>query len=148
MEKSLYQAPQGIADLPDGTEPAMEIEIIDPEEVNIHAGGVDLSISKGGDEDFTRNLAEDMDEGTLKKISGDLMEDIDGDINSRKDWADMFVKGLDVLGMKYEERTEPWNGACGVYSTVLTEAAVKFQSETIIETFPAAGPVKRRSLVR
>lgn len=142
MEKSLYQAPQGIADLPDGMDTAMEIEIVDPEEVNIHAGGMDLSISKGGDEDFTRNLAEDMDEGMLKTISGDLLDDIDADISSRKDWAEMFVKGLDVLGMKYEERTEPWNGACGVYSTVLTEAAVRFQSETIIETFPAAGPVK------
>jgi hypothetical protein len=70
------------------------------------------------------------------------MGDVEGDISSRKDWVEMFVKGLEVLGMKYEERTEPWNGACGVYSTILTEAAIRFQSDTIIETFPAQGPVK------
>jgi len=142
MEKSLYQAPVGIANLPDAGEPAMEIEIEDPEAVHIHAGPVDIELSKGGDEEFSKNLAEDMDESTLATIASDLMADIEADINSRKDWVEMFVKGLDVLGMKYEERTEPWNGACGVYSTILTEAAVRFQSETILETFPAAGPVK------
>jgi hypothetical protein len=83
-----------------------------------------------------------MDDGTLATIGSDLVEDGSSDITSRKDWVEMYVKGLDVLGMKYEDRTEPWNGACGVFSTILTEAAVRFQSETIIETFPAAGPVK------
>jgi hypothetical protein len=92
--------------------------------------------------EFDANLAEEMDDGTLQKIAGDIMGLVDSDIDSRKDWVDMYVKGLEVLGMKYEERTEPWNGACGVFSTLLTEAAVRFQSETIIETFPAAGPVK------
>jgi hypothetical protein len=71
-----------------------------------------------------------------------LVELVEADISSRKDWAESFVKGLEVLGVNYEERTEPWNGACGVYSTVLTEAAIRFQSESIMETFPAAGPVK------
>jgi hypothetical protein len=93
-------------------------------------------------EEFDANLAEYMDEGELQTLASDLIGDIEGDINSRKDWVEMFVKGLDVLGMKYEERTEPWNGACGVYSTILTEAAIRFQSDTIIETFPAQGPVK------
>jgi hypothetical protein len=83
-----------------------------------------------------------MDEGELEKLGSDLVGEVESDISSRKDWVDMYVKGLEVLGMKYEERTEPWTGACGVFSTLLTEAAVRFQSETIIETFPAQGPVK------
>ena len=93
-------------------------------------------------EAFGDNLAEYMDEGALNSLAGELVALVDADVSSRKDWVDMYVKGLEVLGMKYEERTEPWEGACGVYSTVLTEAAIRFQSETIIETFPAAGPVK------
>jgi hypothetical protein len=91
---------------------------------------------------FDANLAEFMDEGELEKLGSDLVGEVESDISSRKDWVEMYVKGLEVLGMKYEERTEPWTGACGVFSTLLTEAAVRFQSETIIETFPAQGPVK------
>lgn len=91
---------------------------------------------------FGANLAESMDEGELSKLSGELIDLVEADINSRKDWVDTFVKGLEVLGMKYEERTEPWNGACGVYSTLLTEAGIRFQAEMITETFPAQGPVK------
>jgi hypothetical protein len=126
-------------------EPDIEIEIVNPEGVRIDMDGLEIELDADGageEEEFDSNLAEFMDAGELEKVAGDIMGDIDGDIASRKDWVDMFVKGLDVLGMKYEERTEPWLGACGVYSTVLTEAAVRFQSETIIETFPAAGPVK------
>jgi hypothetical protein len=93
-------------------------------------------------EDFDANLAEYMDEGDLQSLASDLVGMVDADINSRKDWADMYVKGLEVLGMKYEERAEPWLGACGVYSPILTEAAIRFQSEMITETFPAQGPVK------
>ena len=125
-------------------EPALEIEIEDPESVSIGMGGVEITLEPDApsSEDFDANLAEFMDEGELQSLASDLMGDVEGDIASRKDWVEMFVKGLDVLGMKYEERTEPWNGACGVYSTILTEAAVRFQSDTIIETFPAQGPVK------
>jgi len=94
------------------------------------------------DSDFDDNLAEILDDGALGKIASELVELVEADIASRKDWAESFVKGLEVLGVNYEERTEPWNGACGVYSTVLTEAAIRFQSESIMETFPAAGPVK------
>ena len=83
-----------------------------------------------------------LDEGELEKIGAELVELVDADIFSRKEWAETYVKGLEVLGIKYEERTEPWNGACGVYSTILTEAAIRFQAESIMETFPAAGPVK------
>jgi hypothetical protein len=82
----------------------------------------------------------------LQDLSGDLVELIETDIGSRKEWADTFVKGMDVLGFKYEERTEPWDDACGVYSTVLAEAAIRFQAETMSETFPAAGPVKTKIL--
>jgi hypothetical protein len=141
MDKSLYQAPEGIATL---EEDPIEIEIVDPEEVTISAGGMEIILEPGSDEvgDFNSNLAEMLDDGILADISSELIELVDADINSRKDWAETFVKGLEVLGLQYEERTEPWNGACGVYSTILTEAAIRFQSESIMETFPAAGPVK------
>jgi hypothetical protein len=127
-----------------GDEPAFEIEIVDPEAVRIGVGGLEISLEKEPEtaEDFDANLAEYMDDGELQSLASELTALIDADINSRKDWADMYVKGLEVLGMKYEERAEPWMGACGVYSPLLTEAAIRFQSEMITETFPAQGPVK------
>ena len=125
-------------------ETPIEIEIEDPESVKIGMGGVEIEIEPGGDEEeeFDSNLAEFMKEGDLQKVASDVMELIEADITSRKDWADTYVKGLDVLGLRYDEVTEPWDGACGVFSTLLTEAAIRFQSESIMETFPAAGPVK------
>ena len=143
IENSLYAAPLGLDSLGEKESP-IEIEIEDPESVTINAGDMEITIVPDGEDDFGKNLAEDMDEGELQKIASDLIEEIDADITSRRDWVEMYVKGLEVLGMKYEERTEPWNGACGVYSTVLTEAAIRFQSETITETFPAQGPVKTK----
>jgi len=127
-----------------GDEPMVEIEIEDPESVKIGIDGVEIELEPGREtaEDFDANLAEYMDEGDLQGLASDLIGLVDADINSRKDWADMYVKGLEVLGMKYEERAEPWLGACGVYSPILTEAAIRFQSEMITETFPAQGPVK------
>ena len=127
-----------------GDEPMIEIEIEDPESVKIGMGGLEIELEPGqeGPEDFGANLAEYMDDGDLEGIASELIGLVDADINSRKDWADMYVKGLEVLGMKYEERAEPWLGACGVYSPILTEAAIRFQSEMITETFPAQGPVK------
>ncbi len=127
-----------------GDEPAIEIEIEDPEGVSIGIDGVEIELMPEPETaaTFDANLAEYMDEGELQTLASDLIALVDADINSRKDWTDMFVKGLEVLGMKYEERTEPWNGACGVYSPLLTEAAIRFQSEMITETFPAQGPVK------
>jgi hypothetical protein len=143
IEKSLNPAPLGLDALEMDDSPAMEIEIINPEGLKIGIDGVEIDLMpEEDDEDFSDNLAEYMDDSELQKIASDLIEMVDTDVNSRKDWVEMYVKGLDVLGMKYEERTEPWLGACGVFSTVLTEAAVRFQSETIIETFPAQGPVK------
>jgi len=125
-------------------EPALEIEIEDPESVKIGIDGVEIELMPEPEtaDTFDANLAEYMDDGELQSLASELVSLVDADINSRKDWTDMFVKGLEVLGMKYEERTAPWNGACGVYSPLLTEAAIRFQSEMITETFPAQGPVK------
>jgi len=125
-------------------EPALEIEIEDPEGLKIGIDGVEIDLMPETQtaEEFDANLAEYMDESELQSLASELVDLVDADINSRKDWSEMFVKGLEVLGMKYEERTEPWNGACGVYSPLLTEAAIRFQSEMITETFPAQGPVK------
>lgn len=143
IEKSLYQAPAGIDD---GESEAIEIEVVDPESMSIKMDGVEIDIEPHeiGETDFDANLAEFMDESELTSLGSDLTSDVENDENSRKDWADMLVKGLEVLGIKYEERTEPWNGACGIFSTLLSEAAIRFQSETIMETFPAQGPVKTK----
>jgi hypothetical protein len=123
-------------------EMGIEIEIEDPESVSVGIDGLEVTILPGEEDDFNENLAEVIEEKYLTSIATELIDLVETDINSRKDWVDAFVKGLDVLGMKYEERTEPWNGACGVYSTLLTEAAIRFQAEMITETFPAQGPVK------
>ena len=123
--------------------PAIEIEIDNPDDVTIGIDGLEIDLMpETTEEEFDSNLAEFMDESELQSIASDLIALVDADTNSRKDWVDAFVKGLEVLGMKYEERTEPWSGACGVYSTLLTEAAIRFQAEMITETFPAQGPVK------
>jgi len=143
MDKSLYAAPQGLDEF--GEEGVLEIEIENPEGVKIGIDGLEIDLMPEedfGTAAFDDNLAEFIDESELGKIGSDIMAMVEADITSRKDWTEMFVKGLEVLGMKYEERTDPWTGACGVFSTLLTEAAVRFQSETIIETFPAQGPVK------
>jgi hypothetical protein len=148
MEKSLYAAPAALdlEKLVQDDTPAIEIEIEDPESVKIGMGGMEIDLEPGSDTDedipFDANLAEYMDERELNKIAGEIVELVEADIASRKEWVETYVNGLEVLGMRYEERTEPWDGACGVFSTLLTEAAIRFQSETIIETFPASGPVK------
>ena len=144
MDKGLYQAPQGIMAT---QEPPLEIEIVDPEEVKIGLDGktlVDIKPEDEEDDSFDDNLAEEIDEGTLQTIASDLIGLIDADVAARKDWSDTYVDGLKLLGLKYEETTEPWAGACGVYHPMLAEAVVKFQSEAIMETFPAMGPVKTK----
>jgi hypothetical protein len=145
IDKGLYQAPQGMADLEN--EPPLEIEIVNPEEVHIGVDGMPiLDIEQAEEEDnkFDENLAENIDEGILQTIASDLVGLVDADVAARKDWADTYVEGLKLLGLKYEETTEPWAGACGVYHPMLAEAVVKFQSEAIMETFPAMGPVKTK----
>ena len=144
IDKAFYQAPQGLDQVSEVEEP-IEIEIEDPESVSISQGDFMLEIAKGEEEDgFDDNLAEKMDEKELAELAGNLIGDFEGDIDSRKDWVKTYVDGLELLGMKLEERTEPWPGACGVYHPLLSEAVVKFQAETMMETFPAAGPVKTK----
>ena len=156
IEKGLYSAPMGLTEefelddsaAEEGTE--LAIEIIDPEAVILDDGSVEITLIPDADEfdllGFDANLAEGLDEGELRELSGDLIGLVEADIESRKEWADTFVKGLDTLGLKYEERTDPWEGACGVHSAVLAEAAIRFQAETMSETFPAAGPVRVKIL--
>jgi hypothetical protein len=143
MDKSLSQAPQGLEELA-SAQPDLSIEIENPESVTLEDGSMEITIEPGKEEDdeFNDNLAEDMDEGQLTELSGDLIGEYDADINSRKDWLTTYVDGLELLGLKVEDRTEPWPGACNVYHPLMTEALVKFQAETMMETFPAAGPVK------
>ena len=157
IEKGLYAAPEGMDDLLEGEVMddaleggALEIEIVDPESVTLSDGSMEITLIPDADEadlmSFDANLAEALDDSELQGLAQDLIGLIDADTDSRKDWADTFVKGLDVLGFKYEERTDPWDGACGVYSTILAEAAIRFQAETMSETFPAAGPVRVKIL--
>jgi hypothetical protein len=143
MDKSLSQAPQGLEELA-SAQPDLSIEIENPESVTLDDGSMEITIVPGkeDDDEFNDNLAEGMDEGQLTELSGDLIGEYDADINSRKDWLTTYVDGLELLGLKIEDRTEPWPGACNVYHPLMTEALVKFQAETMMETFPAAGPVK------
>jgi len=144
IEKSLNQAPLGLADEDlMVAEPDIEIEIEDPEEVKIRMGGLEIEIDPDKEtDDFNANLAESMEDDELVGLVTDLLGDFEEDISSRKDWMQTYVDGLDLLGLRLEDRTEPWPGACGVYHPLLAEAVVKFQAETIMETFPAQGPVK------
>jgi len=146
IDKALYQAPMGIEQLAEQEEPLdIEIEIDDPEAVELSIDGETIMRYEEGEEDeddFNANLAESISEGELTELVGDLTGDFDDDISSRKDWIQTYVDGLELLGLKIEERTEPWEGACGVYHPLLSEALVKFQAETMMSIFPAAGPVK------
>ena len=140
MDKGLYQAPQGIeAAVQD--QPDIEIEIVDPESVKINGEEI---LPEEEALDFSINLAEDMEPRELQIIMSDLAGEIRNDLDSRKEWESMLKEGVTLLGLKYEERTEPWPGACGVFHPMITEAVIRFQSETITESFPAAGPVKTK----
>ena len=144
IDKALFQQPTGIAAAAEAEEP-IEIEIVDPESVTIGMGDLEIEITPGDDEDeFSANLADEMDEGDMSTMASDLSSDIDNDRNSRKDWEKAYTEGLKLLGLQIEERTEPWNGASGVFHPMITEAVVRFQSETITETFPAKGPVRTK----
>jgi hypothetical protein len=145
IEKSLNPAPQGIESMiEDLGEPDIEIEIEDPESVTLKMGELEIEFEPGEEssEDFNANLAEHISAEELSLIASDLIGDYDEDVASRKDWIQTYVDGLELLGMKLEERAEPWEGASGVYHPLLSEALVKFQAETMMSTFPAAGPVK------
>lgn len=142
IDKSLYEAPEGLESLTVGDEPDIEIEVVDPEEMSIKLGDLEIEIGKEEDDNFDENLAEVLDGDVIVSIVSELLEDYEDDVASRKDWMQTYVDGLELLGMKIEERAEPWVGACGVYHPLLSEALVKFQAEVMMSTFPAAGPVK------
>jgi hypothetical protein len=142
IEKGLYQAPLGIEALAVEEEP-IEIEIVDPEEINIAIGDIGISLKTEKD-DFGDNLAETVSEKALSSLAADLISDYDDDISARKDWMQTYVDGLELLGLKIEERSEPWEGACGIYHPLLSEALVKFQAETMMSIFPAQGPAKTK----
>ena len=146
IEKGLYQAPIGLDKEPTMADAALSIEIENPDSVTLDDGSMEITIEPGKetDDEFNANLAEELDEGKLTELSGDLVGEYDADIASRKDWLTTYVEGLELLGLKVEDRTEPWPGACNVYHPLMTEALVKFQAETMMETFPASGPVKTK----
>jgi hypothetical protein len=148
IDKALYQAPVGLDALAE--EPAIEIEVVNPEEMNIDIDGMEISLIPEEEtaEDFDANLAEYMDEAELESIAATLTSDIDEDVASRKDWLQTYVDGLELLGLKIEDRAEPWEGACGVYHPIMAEALVKFQADAMMSTFPAAGPVKTEIIGR
>ena len=143
IDKALYQAPEGIGALAEKEQP-LEIEVVNPDEMTIGMNGLEITLTPESkkSEDFYDNLAEEIDDRELSSIASELLEGFEGDIASRKDWIQTYVDGLELLGLKIEERSEPWEGACGVYHPLLSEALVKFQAETMMSIFPAAGPVK------
>jgi len=141
IEKALYELPKGLEAT--AMEP-IEIEIEDPESIKIGIDGLEIKIEPKEEtaDDFDANLAEYLDKGYLTQMCGDLLGDVEGDVSSRKEWMQTYTDGIELLGMKIEVRSEPWEGACGVYHPLLSEALVKFQAETVMETLPPAGPVK------
>ena len=147
IDKSLYEAPQGLEAL---GQPDLEIEIENPDAVNIGIGDMEISLrpEPKNSESFDENLADIMDERELDSLGGELIDDFEKDQQDRKEWIQTYVEGLKLLGLRYEERTEPWQGACGVFHPMLTESVVRFQAEGIMETFPAAGPVKTKIIGR
>jgi hypothetical protein len=147
IEKGLYAAPEGLDELAEAEE-GMSIEIVDPEMVTLDDGSMEITIvpdtTIGDMTDFEANLAEFLEDNQLSILANDLIGLVDSDIDARKEWTDTFVEGLDLIGLKIEERSEPFQKACGVFSTVLSEAAIRFQAEAMSETFPAAGPVRTK----
>ncbi len=130
--------------------PAVEVEVIE-EAVPVGGGMVEFEDGSVGFEEieevempvaFNANLALTMDPNELRSIGNQLLADIEDDKQSRKDWEDAYTKGLNLLGMKSEEMTTPWPGACGLFHTMVAEAVVRFQSNAIMEIFPPAGPCK------
>ena len=140
IEKSMNPAPQGISQVDPNAEP-LEIEIVDPKEVTLRHGDEEITIEPLNI-GFTDNLAEDVPDNVLASLATDLIADFESDVSARRDWIQTYTDGLELLGLRLTERSEPWEGACAIQHPLLTEAIVKFQAETITATFPASGPVK------
>ena len=122
----------------------IEIEIVDPESVTVGMDGMEITLEKEEEtaEDFDVNLAEYLDEGYMESLANTLIGEYNDDLNSRKDWETTIQEGMDLLGLRLEERAEPWEGACGITHPMVSEAVVRYQAEMIMETVPAQGPVK------
>lgn len=148
IDKALNQAPMGLSEDALSQMPAIEIEIEDPESVTIGIDGMEIKIAPDEEENFNDNLAEYVSDQHLQELASELIGGFEEDVSSRRDWIQTYVDGLELLGLKIEERAEPWEGACGVYHPMLSEALVKFQSETMMATFPAAGPVRTKIIGR
>jgi len=144
IDKGLYAAPVGLEQMMSA--PDIEVEIENPDEVNIGMDGIEVQLrpEPKTSEDFDANLAEYMDENVMQSLASDLIEDFEKDTRDRKEWIQAYIEGIKLLGLKYENRTEPWAGACGIFHPMLAESVVRFQSEAITETFPAMGPVKTK----
>jgi len=136
IDKALYELPQGLEAASQNLQP-IEVELEDP---LLEIEGLEVEIE--AEDDFSDNLADHLDEGYLTQLCNDLLGDVEADVSSRKEWMQTYTDGIELLGMKIEIRSEPWEGACGVYHPLLSEALVKFQAETVMETLPPAGPVK------
>ena len=141
--------PSNVVTITTDDNPELEVEVIDPDAVSVtdDDGSVAIVLDSEIQEelvgpDHSSNLAEYLQEGELEAMASDLIEAFNSDRTSRKDWASSYVKGLDLLGLKIEERDQPWPGACGVFHPVLTESVVRFQAQAITEIFPASGPVR------
>ena len=141
IDKSLYEAPEGLESLTNDEDEAIEVEL-ELDGLMDMPSVVEVDLDAVEEVDFDENLAEVIDEKELVSIISELVSDYEDDLSSRKDWMQTYVDGLQLLGLKIEERTDPWPGACGVYHPLLSEALVKFQAETMMSTFPAGGPVK------
>ena len=149
IEKPMIPADLDIEGNP--SEEQLTVEIVNPDSVSVGTddGGVVIDFTGETVEEFTEpdhdsNLAEFVDEADLQSMASELLDDFNSDRESRSDWARAYVKGLDLLGMKIEERSQPWPGASGVFHPVLTEAVVRFQAQAMGELYPASGPVKSK----
>lgn len=148
IDRSAFQAPVGLLSALDEVE--VDMPMGDSSVIENDDGSVDIVIAEGEFDastiPFGANLAEYLEESELQKIANDVLESVEADKQSRSEWETTLNEGLEVLGLKYEKRTIPWKDACGAYSAVLAEAAIRFQAEAMAETFPAQGPVKTKIL--
>tara|TARA_B100000927_G_scaffold57669_1_gene44541 strand:- start:6807 stop:9236 length:2430 start_codon:yes stop_codon:yes gene_type:complete len=151
IEKPLAPIDIGPRPVEPTDEQKVEVEVVNPEAVSIETEDGGMIIDFGKEEDnetseFDSNLAEFIEDSELDKLANDLLSSFESDKQSRSEWAKSYVKGLDLLGMKIEERQQPWAGSSGVFHPVLTESIVRFQAQAMGEIFPAQGPVRTKTV--
>jgi hypothetical protein len=139
---------EGTDELPEQEELSISIDNPDSVAIATEDGGMIIDFDPESENviqsGFNANLADLMSEDDLNVLGGDLISQYQADKDSRSEWEETYVKGLDQLGLKIEERTTPWAGACGVFHPMLSEAVIRFQSQSIAEMFPAQGPVRTK----